>query len=749
MEIIPSLDVTRASARDYLKRGWVTLAYAHRTKAPKELAWSKKTLAQVDVDKNFIGDKTNVGILLGIPSANLVDVDLDCMEAVALAPRFLPATPARFGRKSKPLSHWLYIADLPKTEQHHDPTDLTGKKMLVELRSTGGQTMFPPSIHPSGEQVEWDGKADPAKVEPATIRDSVKCLALASVLLRNWQEGQRNELGLCAAGAMLSAGWGEDKAQWLLDMVMQEAGDRENRNPVETTRKRIENKEPIKGLPSLAEALGAKEIILRKMIGGSAWDDKDCFAEKDPNIIARAFALETSGIHHWRSDFYLWDGTFWKNISDEDLKSKIGIWLEQKRVLDRKSIPEAFCPTTHDVNEISGALARIFHILDVKEAPFWIDPKPDDPAPVDLLPFKNCVLNLQTFQTQEPTPRLFSLNKVDCEYKPEAKSKKWDEFLKQIFPELNDARIGCIEEVFGYCLTADTSQQKAFLWQGARRSGKGTLGHVLRALVGGDRWAGPTVSSFGNDFGLQQLIGKSVAMIADARGQTKHDPHVVVERILTITGEDAIGINRKNKSFWDGQLPTRLIYASNIPPKLNDPSGTIVSRFIGIPFTESFEGRENPKLTDELLVELPGIVNKVLEGLKRLRTRGRFEQPEIGKDLLDAMDENTGPVRNFVAEHCAVGLDYKIETSYLFQIFNAWAKNHNHHPMAQNTFGSDLFALNLGIKQTKLREGEKRKRYYQGITLAEIAKAGMDVSEEMNKQFFEEAMREQSEKQMI
>jgi putative DNA primase/helicase len=81
-------------------------------------------------------------------------------------------------------------------------------------------------------------------------------------------------------------------------------------------------------------------------------------------------------------------------------------------------------------------------------------------------------------------------------------------------------------------------------------------------------------------------------------------------------------------------LGARIIMASNTIPKLKDASGTVVSRFIAIEFRQSFHGRENPALTDELLAELPGIINVWVDGLKRLRSRGHFEQPTSGLVLI-------------------------------------------------------------------------------------------------------------------
>ena len=52
---------------------------------------------------------------------------------------------------------------------------------------------------------------------------------------------------------------------------------------------------------------------------------------------------------------------------------------------------------------------------------------------------------------------------------------------------------------------------------GPKRSGKGTIARVLRKLIGERNVAGPTLSSLGGPFGLQPLLGKSGAIISDAR----------------------------------------------------------------------------------------------------------------------------------------------------------------------------------------------------------------------------------------
>ena len=56
-------------------------------------------------------EKTNIGVRIGNASNNLVDVDIDCEDALKIADMFLPECSFIFGRKSNPDSHRLYYCD--------------------------------------------------------------------------------------------------------------------------------------------------------------------------------------------------------------------------------------------------------------------------------------------------------------------------------------------------------------------------------------------------------------------------------------------------------------------------------------------------------------------------------------------------------------------------------------------------------------------------------------------------------------
>src|SRR5262249_44041317 len=145
----------------------------------------------------------NIGLLLGKPSGWLLDVDFDCSETVALASEFLPPTGRISGRKGKPRSHFWYISQDAKSVKFQAPDG----QMLVELRSTGGQTVVPPSIHPSGEAVVWYEEGEPRKDDFESLRTLVSHLAAAALLARYCPgSGSRQDAALAASGLLLRGG---------------------------------------------------------------------------------------------------------------------------------------------------------------------------------------------------------------------------------------------------------------------------------------------------------------------------------------------------------------------------------------------------------------------------------------------------------------------------------------------------------------------------------------------------------------
>ena len=263
----------RGAAACYLKLGWAPIPLPPRSKKPRIDAWQDLRPTAADLDALFpFGVDRNVGVLLGEPSGGLVDVDLDTPEAVAAAPFLLPPTGRISGRSGKPKSHYWYIVDDPpkKAAEKFYDTDRTD---LVELRSTGGQTVLPPSLHKdTGERIVWHSSDEPANVELSTLQSAVRAVAAAAILARHWPaKGSRHDARLDLAGGLLRGGASEDFAVNFITATCVAANNQgvdDCTKVVHDTAEKLKTGAKVGGWPSLSGLLSSPaDDVIREVRG--------------------------------------------------------------------------------------------------------------------------------------------------------------------------------------------------------------------------------------------------------------------------------------------------------------------------------------------------------------------------------------------------------------------------------------------------------------------------------------------------
>lgn len=298
---------TLQAALAYRRRGWAVVPIPARQKAPKMSGWQNLRLTEEELPPRFTNGE-NVGVLLGEPSGWLTDVDLDCPEAVALAGCMLPQTNAIFGRPGKRRSHFLYICHNSQTVKFQD----VDKSMIVEMRSTGGQTVFPGSVHPSGEKIAWETKErEPATISVEHLLPVVGRLAAAALLARHWPaKGSRQEAALALAGGLLRVGWEVARVAEFIRCVALAAKDEEPRMRAQTVVSTIRKSDsPTTGWPRLGELVGADVVKLaQKWLGVTAtgvsanWPDPEEIKEELLPVEDLPVAIIPEPLRDWLYD---------------------------------------------------------------------------------------------------------------------------------------------------------------------------------------------------------------------------------------------------------------------------------------------------------------------------------------------------------------------------------------------------------------------------------------------------------------
>jgi len=418
-----------------------------------------------------------------------------------------------------------------------------------------------------------------------------------------------------------------------------------------------------------------------------------------------------------RGDFYWWDGTRYVELERRDVRRSAYEFLEDAVYLHPDEdawLP--FAPTQRKVADIVDALHAVVFVESRPDAPLWIDGRERPFAP-DVVAMQNGLLHVPTRSLHPHTTQFFNHHALPFAYDPKAPAPaRWLAFLEELWPDDTAAMAG-LQDVIGYLLAGDTRQQKIFGLVGPPRSGKGTIARVVTGLLGPHHVAGPTLASLATNFGLQPFIGKPLAIVADARLSTRADSKVVVERLLSISGEDALTIDRKYKEPWTGRLPTRFLILTNELPRLSDASGALASRFILFMLKTSFIGQENPQLTAELLTEAPSIFNWALEGAERLVARGYFENPTSSAEAVRQMEDLSSPIGAFIRDRCVVDGAATVAVEVLWTAWKAWCAETNTRVSTKALFGRDLRAAQPRLKLARPREDGDRVYHYEGIGL--------------------------------
>jgi putative DNA primase/helicase len=441
-----------------------------------------------------------------------------------------------------------------------------------------------------------------------------------------------------------------------------------------------------------------------------------------PYEVARRFLLSRYSLNNlpllrwWRGDWLKWTGTHYTGMEQDALRAEVYDFLS-------KVNKGKFDPGPSNVTELIDAIkARAFLDTDV-DVGTWLGADEAPWGDEAVICCKNGMVRLNDGKIWPHDPKLFIVNTIETEYRPDAVAPRWDQFLKEVWADDEDTR-NTLQEFFGLVLTDVTRFQKGFILVGPARSGKGTIARVLRNLLGTKNYCGPSLNQLARDFGMHSFIGKKLAVIPDARLDNRSNRSVITEKLLSIIGEDPQDINRKHKDYWTGVLRTRVMILSNELPDFKDDTGVISTRFIILQMVVSFLGREDPDLEGKLSGELSGILNWALHGWRRLTERGKFKPPGNG-ELNEELASIASSIKAFVDEQCELGPEYSVSIEAIFDRYRMWCKDNGvswAERLPINRFSAKLhFTFQGKIQTIRPRAGNPdRKRMFSGIRLLDL-----------------------------
>ena len=460
-------------------------------------------------------------------------------------------------------------------------------------------------------------------------------------------------------------------------------------------------------IPLPVSETGARLMPNAPRTWAEAWIRLCLLHDNHPTLIY----LSGFGWHRWNP------AGCWRREEDTAVHAEASRFLASSTVLRRPSdggeTERSFNPREKDVKELMLAARSLLHTEAPEQELAWLDPRASDIDPKWIVPIKGGWLDLsgERLWHHQPTPRLFTRYSASWRYEPLPTIVEWVKFLRSLWPD-NPQQIALLQEVMGLLISGETKFQKILALDGPTRSGKSLIIQIVEQLVGESACASFSTHALAESFGVQAMIGKRIAYNSDVRADGFSDRAIIAERLLQISACDRLQVQRKNKTDFEGRLRARLLIGCNGIPRFKDDAAALPGRYIPVTLFESFKGREDNDLIYRLLPELPGIAEWAHAGLHRLLRRGHFDLPEDSVRALDALRNDSSPVRRFLDDQCEFDFNRTedgCDPKDLFRSWVNWCAEMNTKAGTAAQFGEAIAKIDSRFRH-KRRKGPRSER---------------------------------------
>jgi putative DNA primase/helicase len=675
-----------------------------KAKKPIGSNWQTRIIGEVDVPKYFNGALQNVGVLLGASSGGLTDIDLDCREAVAIAPYVLPSTGALFGRASRRGSHRLYVSNLYEgthgaTIQFKDPTLKGEEAMLLEVRIggmnqageiKGAQTVMPGSVHEGGEVIKWEEEGEPAKIDGDELVRCARRTAACSLLARYWPgTGARHGAALTLGGFMARAGLTPPYIKSFIEGIAKAAGDAEWRDRVRTAEDAaIEyvNNRPTRGLPALKDTFGdviAKQVA--EWFGYQMRDDEQAIGDVvarpgGSNDILTEDSAALRFVDRWGEDlrychsngsWFFWNGTSWE-------RDEICVAFQRARELVRELAANQRSRKKFITSKTSFAAGvERFAKVDPRVA-VKIDYWDRDPWQL-ATPGGTVDLRTGILRKSERPDGITRLTLVA----PSADGcPLWLKFLNEATGN-DGGLIRFLQQWCGYCLTGVTREHALLFVYGDGGNGKSVYLITFTSILN-DYAATSAMETF--TASNSDRHPTELAMLHGARlvtaSETEAGKAWAEARIKQLTGGDPITARFMRQDFFTYMPQFKLTIIGNHKPTLHNVDEAARRRFNIVPFTRKPE-IPDPRLGEKLMVEAPAILQWMIEGCLDWQNNG-LVRPECVVKATEQYFSDQEVFPRWLDEECVThrgpGATIAEASSALYKSWSEFARSLGHKP---------------------------------------------------------------------
>ena len=451
------------------------------------------------------------------------------------------------------------------------------------------------------------------------------------------------------------------------------------------------------------------------------------------DIIHSRFLTEegTRTLFEHRGTFWHWEGR-WRPKSRGWLHDVVCLALENSFVSQVRPAGPVIARLTersYNPKTVCERIETLTRVDEERAAPFWLRLGGEATGCEYIVTFRDKIVDVDNDTFEDVGPGWFDTVALNARYDPEAQCPLWLQSLQEWSG--GDANwIRLLRLMFGYAIMPIRDYQKWFLFYGVPRSGKGTVLHTLRNLMGPTAVLSKGLSDLVSPFGLDGLESARVLVVNEVHHLDKGDGAKASAIVKQLVGQDPISVNIKYvRALRNVQSRALPILQSNEIPTLEDRAGGLSSKMVLMPFSVSFLDRENVTLSRDLRAELPGIAQWALRGAQEViqdppRGTRRFPMLQAAQDAVDDYLLAVNPYNRFLEECFDQDVRGWVSFDIVWQRWVTWCRSEvTGTGITRFTFTRKLLE-GTNWRLTRSRRDHGRIRGFSGMRLRYVAPTG-------------------------
>lgn len=326
--------------------------------------------------------------------------------------------------------------------------------------------------------------------------------------------------------------------------------------------------------------------------------------------------------------------------------------------------------------------------------------------------FKDKIYDIETGESFEASPEYFATNPIDWEVSHDPSTPNMDRIFKEW---VGGDYVETLYQIIAYSMLSDYPIHRLFCLIGSGLNGKSCFLKLLKKFIGHENTASTELDRLmSSRFEVTRLHKKLLCLM----GETNFTEMKQTAMIKSLTGQDEIPFEYKNRTPFSGENYAKLIIATNNLPSTTDKTEGWYRRWMIIDFPNKFNEKKDI-LLDIPLEEYNNLATRCLLCLKNLLQAREFAKEGTIEERMKRYEDRSDPIGKFIAEFTTE--DYN---SYIFKFdfekrLNQWCEENRFRKIAESTIGRKMKQKGIEVGRREadwLKEGVgNRLRCWEGV----------------------------------